>query len=110
MGSISYINYKRTYGICNTNDISSLVVTKQGSFLDSNSNLNIVGVADNIVHVPVQVNMGLKIKDKISGLVTTMTQPTYGKIIYPLTGAPFIFIVDNSHNNNNSVVVDKAYI
>ena len=92
----------------NSNNISSLVVTKQGSFLDSGGKLNIVGVVDNVGHVPVQVNMGLTIKDKNSGLVTTMIQPTYGKIIYPLTGAPFKFVVNDVHNN--LVVPSKAYI
>ena len=86
---------------------SSLIVTKQGSFVDSNGRFNIVGVVDNIGHVPVQVNMGLKTKDMNSGLVTTMIQPTYGKIIYPLTGAPFKFVVDD---HNNSVIPSKAYI
>ena len=86
---------------------SSLIVTKQGSFVDSNGRFNIVGVVDNIGHVPVQVNMGLKTKNMNSGLVTTMIQPTYGKIIYPLTGAPFKFAVDD---HNNSVIPSKAYI
>lgn len=52
--------------------------------------------------------MGLKIKDKNSGLVTTMMQPTYGKIIYLLTGAPFKFVVNDVHNN--SPIPSKAYI
>ena len=86
---------------------SSLIVTKQGSFVDSSGRLNLVGVVDNMGHVPVQINMGLKTKDKNSGLVTTMIQPTYGKIIYPLTGAPFKFVVDD---HNNSVIPSKAYI
>jgi hypothetical protein len=86
---------------------SSLIVTKQGSFVDSSGRFNILGVVDNIGHVPVQVNMGLKTKDMNSGLITTMIQPTYGKIIYPLTGAPFKFVVDD---HNNSVIPSKAYI
>ena len=96
-------------------NLSSLVVTKQGSFLDADGRLNIVGVVDNIGYVPVQVNMGLKTKDKDSGLVTTKIQPTYGKIIYPLTGAPFKFVVNdydnnNNNNNNNSPIPSKAYV
>ena len=57
--------------------------------------------------------MGLKTKDKNTGLVTTMIQPTFGKIIYPLTGAPFKFVVNDynhSNNNNNSPIPSKAYI
>jgi len=94
-------------------DLSSLVVTKQRSFLDANGKLNIVGVVDNVGHVPVQVNMDLKTKDKNTGLVTTQIQPTFGKIIYPLTGAPFKFVVNNydhSNNNNSSPILSKAYI
>jgi hypothetical protein len=86
---------------------SSLIVTKQGSFVDSSGRLNIVGVVDNTGHVPVQINMGLKTVDKNNGSTTTMIQPTYGKIIYPLTGAPFKFVVDD---HNNSAIPSKAYI
>ena len=91
----------------NSTNTSSLMVTKQGSFLDSNGRLNVVGVVDNMGHIPVQVNMGLKTKDKYSGLVTTTIQPTYGKVIYPLTGAPFKFVVDD---HNRTTIPDKAYI
>ena len=36
------------------------------------------------MHVPIQINMGLKTIDQVDrGLATTMIQPTYGKIIYP---------------------------
>src|SRR5215831_6944344 len=92
-------------------DLSSFIVTKQGSFIDANGKLNIVGVVDNVGHVPVQVNMGLKTKDKNTGLVTTQIQPTFGRIIYPLTGAPFKFVLnDYDNNNNNSLIPSKAYI
>jgi hypothetical protein len=90
-----------------SNNINSLILTKQGSFVDSSGGLNIVGVVDNMGHIPVQVNMGLKTKDKNSGLITTMVQPTYGKIIYPLTGAPFKFVVGDQ---NQSTIPGKAYI
>lgn len=86
---------------------TSLIVTKQGSFVDSSGRLNIVGVVDNMKHIPVQINMGLKMIDKNNGFITTMIQPTYGKIIYPLTGAPFKFVVDN---HNLSSILGSAYI
>jgi hypothetical protein len=57
--------------------------------------------------MPVQINMGLKTIDKNNGSTTTMIQPTYGKIIYPLTGAPFKFVVDD---RNRSIIPSKAYI
>ncbi|MGA7899000.1 MAG: hypothetical protein WCA39_09090, partial [Nitrososphaeraceae archaeon] len=55
---MSVINTPSVYAV-NTNssnsNLSSLVVTKQGSFIDANGKLNLVGVVDNIGHVPVQV-------------------------------------------------------
>ena len=89
------------------------MATKQGTFIDANGRFNVVGVVDNIGHVPVQINMGLKVGDKNTGHVTTMIQPTFSKIIYPLSGAPFKFVVnnyDNSNNNINSSIPSKAYI
>ena len=89
------------------------MATKQGTFIDANGRFNVVGVVDNIGHVPVQINMGLKVGDKNTGHVTTMIQQTFSKIIYPLSGAPFKFVVnnyDNSNNNINSSIPSKAYI
>ncbi len=86
---------------------SSLIVTKQGTFIDSSGRLNIVGVVDNMMHVPIQINMGLKTIDKNNGTATTMIQPTYGKIIYPLTGAPFKFVVDDL---NRSIIPKGIYL
>lgn len=113
---LAIINTPSVYAANNNSsnsNLSSLVVTKQGSFIDAGGKLNVVGVVDNIGRVTVQVNMGLKTKDKTTGLVTTMIQPTFGKIIYPLTGAPFKFVVndyDHSINNNNSSTPSNAYI
>lgn len=84
----------------NTGD-SSVKMTKQESFRDSNGNLNIIGVVDNYGNIPVQITVGLNTlnkNDDKSGATTTttpntMTDPTYGRIIYPLTGAPFKFII-----------------
>lgn len=80
---------------------SSVKMTKQESFRDSNGNLNIIGVVDNYGNIPVQITVGLNTlnkNDDKSGVTTTttpstMTDPTYGRIIYPLTGAPFKFII-----------------
>jgi hypothetical protein len=95
-------------------NLSSLVVTKQGTFVDANGKLNLVGVVDNIGHVPVQVNMGLKVSDVNTGRVTTMIQPTFSKVIYPLAGAPFKFVLNDYHNSStnkaSSTVPGKAYI
>ena len=113
---MSVINTPNIYAV-NTNssysNLSSLMATKQGTFIDANGRFNVVGVVDNIGHVPVQINMGLKVRDENTGHVTTMIQPTFSKIIYPLSGAPFKFVVneyDHSNNNTNSSIPGKAYI
>jgi hypothetical protein len=78
---------------------NSVKMTKQESFMDSNGRLNIIGVVDNNGNIPVQIVVGLNTlnkNDDKSGVTTktpsTMTDPTYGRIIYPLTGAPFKFV------------------
>ncbi|HZC20639.1 MAG TPA: FxLYD domain-containing protein [Nitrososphaeraceae archaeon] len=79
---------------------NSVKMTKQESFMDSKGHLNIIGVVDNTGNIPVQITVGLNTldkKDDKSGVTTTtpstMTDQTYGRIIYPLTGAPFKFVI-----------------
>jgi hypothetical protein len=79
---------------------NSVKMTKQESFRDSKGHLNIIGVVDNTGNIPVQITVGLNTldkKDDKSGVTTTtpstMTDQTYGRIIYPLTGAPFKFVI-----------------
>ena len=71
-------------------------MTKQESFIDSNGRLNIIGVVNNNGNVPVSVTVGLNTIDK-SGVTRTLTDPTFGNIIYPFTGAPFKFIIEPNH-------------
>src|ERR671931_2617404 len=75
-------------------------MTKQQSFIDSHGRLNIIGVVDNNGKIPVAVTVSLNTIDNNakSGITTAatttmMTDPTYGNIIYPFTGAPFKFII-----------------
>src|ERR671930_2161779 len=71
----------------------SITMTKQESFRDFNGNLNVIGVVDNNGNTPVEVMVSLNTIDKNTKSVTTISDPTYGGIIYPLTGAPFKFVI-----------------
>jgi hypothetical protein len=71
----------------------SIKMTKQQSFIDSHGRLNVIGVVDNNGNVPVAVTVGLNTIGKSGVTNTMMTDPTYGNIIYPFTGAPFKFII-----------------
>src|SRR5919204_3778123 len=76
-------------------------MTKQQSFVDSSGRLNVIGVVDNNGKIPVTVTVSLNTIDNngkfgVNSATTTnnmMTDPTYGSIIYPFTGAPFKFII-----------------
>ena len=72
----------------------SIKMTKQQSFIDANGKLNVIGVVDNNGKVPISVTVSLNTVDKSSGMTRTLTDPTFGNIIYPYTGAPFKFIID----------------
>jgi hypothetical protein len=72
----------------------SIKMTKQQSFVDAHGKLNVIGVVDNNGKVPISVIVSLNTIDKSSGMTRTLTDPTFGNIIYPYTGAPFKFIID----------------
>jgi hypothetical protein len=71
---------------------NSVKMTKQQSFVDSSGRLNVIGVVDNNGKIPVAVTVSLDIIGK-SGLTKVVTDPTFGNIIYPFTGAPYKFII-----------------
>lgn len=90
------------------NGSNSVKMTKQGSFVDSHGNLNIVGAADNNDNVPVEVTVGLNTtaNNGTSHNIKTIIEPTYGTIIYPSTGgAPFKFVI-----SPNTLAVGQAFI
>src|SRR5919206_2300365 len=75
---------------------NSVKMTDQRIFLDSRGNLNVVGVVNNVDRVPISVTVGLNTTtanlDSSQAATTYFTkEPIYGRIIYPLTGAPFKF-------------------
>src|SRR5919199_1846319 len=76
------------------NGDDSIKMTKQQSFIDAHGKLNVIGVVDNNGKVPISVTVSLDTIDKSSGATRTLTDPTFGNIIYPFTGAPFKFIID----------------
>src|SRR5919197_5627797 len=87
-----------------SSDGDSVKMTKQQSFIDSHGRLNIIGVVDNNGKVPITVTVGLETISK-SGVTNTMTDPTYGSIIYPFTGAPFKFIIGPNQSVKGTVFI-----
>src|ERR1041384_7946228 len=72
-------------------DDKSIKMTEQRTFKDSNGNLNVIGVVDNNGKVPVGITVALNTTGKDTAATTTIAtikQSTYGRIIYPSTGAP----------------------
>jgi hypothetical protein len=84
----------------------SIKMTKQQSFVDAHGKLNIIGVVDNNGKIPISVTVSLETIAKSSGVTRTLTDPTFGNIIYPYTGAPFKFII----NPNQQSVKGIAFI
>jgi hypothetical protein len=101
----------------------NVVIKELGEFIDSNGMLNVVGVVDNNGIVPVNVVVGLEttndknnnnnVQPALTGnsalsspvtfrsnpsdnntSITTLTEPLYGNVIYPDTGAPFKFKIE----------------
>jgi hypothetical protein len=91
-------------------DNNSVKMTDQRRFLDSRGNLNVVGVVNNVGRVPISVTVGLNTSTAAFDSSKAPTiyfakEPVYGRIIYPLTGAPFKFVV-----NPQQIVTSKAFI
>src|ERR687888_281402 len=82
-------------------------MTKQQSFIDSNGRLNIIGVVDNNGKVPVSVTVSLNTIGKKSVVINTMTDPTYGNIIYPFSGAPFKFIIQPNQSVKGTAFISS---
>ena len=84
-----------------------IVLKDPGSFLDNNDHNNIIGVIDNNGKIPVDVIIAVNVTEKTQqttvvsldsfndASVRTVTSPTFARIIYPGTGAPFKIVLDN---------------
>jgi hypothetical protein len=85
-----------------------IILKDPGSFLDNSGHNNIIGVIDNNGKFPVDVTVAINVTDKSQGIpsqasssgsdetaVRTVTSPTFARIIYPGTGAPFKIVLDN---------------
>jgi hypothetical protein len=86
----------------------NIKMTKQESFIDSLGRLNVIGVVDNNGKVPISVTVSLNMIDKSSGVTRTLTDPTYGNIIYPFTGAPFKFILEPNQSVKGTVFISSV--
>jgi hypothetical protein len=87
----------------NGDNNSFIKMTKQQSFVDAHGKLNVIGVVDNNGKVPISVTVTLETINKSSGMTRTLTDPTFGNIIYPYTGAPFKFIIDPNQQSVKGV-------
>lgn len=100
------------------NNSNNIVLKDLGSFLDSASRLNIVGVVDNNGHYPItDVIVGLNLKNNHSHtslfpynfttsdiindgtsahtkITSTISAPTFARVIFPGTGAPFKIVLE----------------
>jgi hypothetical protein len=106
-GAITFILY--VDGLNSAFGLSQDMVLKDpASFYDNSGRLNIVGVVDNNGKFPVDVTVGVNvtgrtdnissistngISNSVNSLVSTVTSPTYAKVIYPGTGAPFKIVI-----------------
>jgi hypothetical protein len=92
------------------NNNNSIKMTDQRSFLDTHGNLNVVGVVNNFGRVPISVTVGLNtavpsVDSSKAPATYFIKEPTFGRIIYPFTGAPFKFTV-----KPQQIVTGKAFI
>src|SRR5919202_5626799 len=90
------------------NGDDSIKMTKQESFIDSHGRVNVIGVVDNNGKVPISVTVSLNTIDKSSGFIRTLSDPTYGNIIYPFTGAPFKFIIEPNQSVRGTAFISSV--
>lgn len=84
-----------------------IILKDPGSFLDSSDHNNIIGVIDNNGKIPVDVIVAVNVTEKTHQTtdaistrsddtnIRAVTSPTFARIIYPGTGAPFKIVLEN---------------
>lgn len=88
-----------------------IILKDPASFYDSSGRLNIVGVIDNNGEFPVGATVGVNVSRAThnestpfadlsssgpnNSFVSTVTTPTYSRVIYPGTGAPFKLVLSS---------------
>jgi hypothetical protein len=81
--------------------IEGPVITLKSSFVDSEGRLNVVGTVRNLSDAPVQVTVGVETDDG-----RTLEVPTYGRVIWPLTDAPFKIVLDGGVDASDPFITD----
>src|SRR3954453_20907905 len=75
---LQFISLAPAHAVAVTDTINnSIKMTKQQSFVDAHGKLNVIGVVDNNGKVPISVSVGLNTVDKSSGVIRTLTDPTF---------------------------------
>jgi hypothetical protein len=114
---------------------SDVVIKELGEFIDSNGILNVVGVVNNNGIVPMNVVVGVNTTNDTNynkqlafpsntvlsspvsfrsnlsdsnNSISTLTEPLYGKVIYPDTGAPFKFKIEPGNHVITQPFVKEA--
>lgn len=103
------IFFPSKYGLDSVYGFRDVIIVKDpASFYDNSGKLNIVGVIDNNGQYPVDATVGVNVTGtphnestaSVNGLSifnssinSTVTSPTYARVIYPGTGAPFKIVL-----------------
>jgi len=84
-----------------------IVLKDPGSFVDNSDQINVIGVIDNNGTIPIDAIVAVNVTENMQPTtgnfssssndtsIRTVTSPTFARVIYPGTGAPFKIVLDN---------------